>query len=429
MWSNKIDIHTKLAIIYNRFNKLLNEAKVLETIVIKNILFNYNHKQAMQIDVNIFFYHNSIFKKIKEFAMHNKDENTISLENIFTLISFTTEEKLSLNIIIESKITGHLLPTLTRLTEISYVCFIYHYLCKLDNFVDNNYRVNKISIQTMITSMKEEFIERYKNIQIKKVYDNNNIEQYQNYILSSDEENIIPTGIEQLDEILNGGYHLNDLIIFAARPGVGKTMLCIDLFSKNISHLKAENKKCLYVSPDMNIRHLYQRVLQRIKLINKEEFISLDIKQKIQELKKIPLIVSESLIFEDILETIEYYKNLISILIIDYIQLIRFSSIEKSFNKNEVIERIIIKLKIICRKYNILLILVSQLNREAEKRKDGEFILSDLRDSGSLEQEADIVLFLKKKDRNELEIHIAKNRNGSTGIIEATIDYNNYLIK
>ena len=122
------------------------------------------------------------------------------------------------------------------------------------------------------------------------------------------------------------------------------------------------------------------------------------------------------------IKTFIFEQNQIGLIIIDYLQLIKTSNFKNETRVQE-LSQITRSLKKIAREFNIPIIGLSQLSRSVENRVDKKPILSDLRESGSIEQDADLVLMLSKLNQSKLmEINIAKQRNGPLGTIELKFD-------
>lgn len=220
----------------------------------------------------------------------------------------------------------------------------------------------------------------------------------------------IKTNIEKLDEIIRGFFN-TQLIVIAARPGKGKSSLALQI---------AENLKdnALYFSLEMNRRELYARILSRYseveswkimaKKLNDDEMKRImGVHAKISPETKIKVfdkISDVNLIINEIKKSAR--KGKLKSVFIDYLQLIKGA---KGENQNLKIGYITGKLKNLSMELEIPIILLSQLSRGNEK-ESREPQLSDLRESGNIEQDADVVIFI-----HEGEFIIAKNRNGKTG--------------
>jgi replicative DNA helicase len=239
----------------------------------------------------------------------------------------------------------------------------------------------------------------------------------------------IETPIEKLTKS-SGGWRNGELIILAARPGMGKTAFCL------ASALKAgkNNHPTLIFSLEMSKEHLTNRILAMESGIESQRFthLGLDLSgltsanEAKERLKNLPLLIDDSgsLTIEDIIIKSKRLKakNNIELIIVDYLQLI--SSVGD--NREQQVSKISRSLKILAKDLDVPIIALSQLSRAVETRPDRRPRLSDLRDSGAIEQDADVVIFLFRPEyygifkweeyynyaptTNEAEYIIAKNR-------------------
>ena len=244
----------------------------------------------------------------------------------------------------------------------------------------------------------------------------------------------IPTGFKKFDQITNGLQN-SDLILLAARPGVGKTSLAMNIINFTaINH----SKSCAIFSLEMPLVQLVQRSLCGIACVSMQKALSGNLSedewrrlwQANKQLSEAKLYVDDSSLNTpmDILSKCRRLKREkgLDLVMIDYLQLMRSGL--KQDNRVLEIADITRNLKIAAKELNVPIILLSQLSRTVETRKDHRPMLSDLRDSGAIEQDADIVLFIYKPDMyndvvNEdgegiCEIEIAKHRNGATGRVK-----------
>lgn len=246
-----------------------------------------------------------------------------------------------------------------------------------------------------------------------------------------------PSGFRDLDNKLSG-FQPSDLIILAARPSVGKTSLALD-FARNAA-VKHGIPVAIF-SLEMSKEQLVDRMLsaqsqvdswklRTAKLSLDEEFQRLQ--QGMHELMKAPIFVDDKAA-NSILNMRSTLRRLntdkpIGLVIVDYLQLM---STAKQYDSmvNQVTE-ISRSLKGLAKEFNVPVIALSQLSRAVEAR-GGKPRLSDLRDSGSIEQDADVVMFIHREDKygtedtgrkNIVEILIEKHRNGPTGMVELYFD-------
>lgn len=219
-----------------------------------------------------------------------------------------------------------------------------------------------------------------------------------------------------------GNMQENDFIVIAARPGVGKTGLAL-----NLCNQLSKKYKVLYFSMEMSKRQIYSRLLAITSGINMEyifkpktAYQNEKIKQYANELakQKIQIITTPQTVKSIRSKIIRECKKEHIIVFIDYVGLIEFN--KKYISIYERITDIVKELRNISLGYNCTIFLLSQLNRQSAM----EAKLSDLKDSGELEQAGTAVLLLSKEDSeaitNEetMKLNIAKNRYGPTGIIE-----------
>ncbi|MFW6145441.1 MAG: replicative DNA helicase, partial [bacterium] len=241
--------------------------------------------------------------------------------------------------------------------------------------------------------------------------------------------NGIKTPLSDLTK-LTSGWQDSDLIILAGRPGMGKTAFALETIGKAV---KDDKWPCLF-SLEMSGRRLVDRVLIAESKVNAEKFasgyISVEEMEKIKEaaerLKQRKVIIDDrpALTFEQIRsKAIKMKKeNKCDLVIIDYIGLVDASKMKKGSREQEV-AAVSANSKALAKELNIPVIVLSQLNRRVEERSDKRPRLSDLRESGGIEQDADVVMFLYRASEygegepDEGEVIVAKHRNGKKGKI------------
>ncbi len=247
----------------------------------------------------------------------------------------------------------------------------------------------------------------------------------------------IPTGFRQFDKI-TGGLQNSDLIILAARPSVGKTAFALNLVS-NIIAKKTDDPKCVAIfSLEMPARQLVQRMMCSIGGVPMDEIKTAEIKgdgdtrlwKVTQKLSNSKVFVNDSSIITpaEIISQCrrlgaEYNNGRVDLVVVDYLQLM--TSGDKrggEANRQQEVANMSRLMKVMSRELNCPVILLSQMSRVSVQRKEKGVQLSDLRESGAIEQDADIVLFLSREieeDRKHSPIilTIAKHRNGECGQI------------
>ena len=242
----------------------------------------------------------------------------------------------------------------------------------------------------------------------------------------------VGTGYFELDEI-TGGFQETQLIILAARPSMGKTALALNVCEHVICELK---KGVLFVSLEMGELELVERLLSSrgrvdgYKLRTGKGLGTQDMAQlgrAYTELQTAPLFI-DSTPARNMLQITANARRLkmrqdIGLIVIDYIQLV--DADESRDSRQEQIAKISRRLKQLAKEMKIPVIALSQLNRAVENREDRRPRMADLRESGAIEQDADLVLLLHRPeyyDANDqpgvAELIIAKNRSGATGTVK-----------
>lgn len=245
----------------------------------------------------------------------------------------------------------------------------------------------------------------------------------------------VPTGYHELDK-MTAGLQPSDLIILAARPSMGKTS-----FAMNIAqHASLVEKTGVAVfSLEMSKEQLVMRLLSSVGRIDSQRIRTGKLKSEDwPKLTRAVGMLSESPIFIDdtpaisVLEMRAKVRRLasqheIGLIVVDYLQLMRGRSVE---NRTQEISEISRSLKALAKEHTVPVIALSQLNRGLESRTDKRPMMSDLRESGAIEQDADVICFIyrdevynKAEDNPEkgtAEIIIGKQRNGPTGTTKLT---------
>ncbi len=236
------------------------------------------------------------------------------------------------------------------------------------------------------------------------------------------------SGFAQLDAVTNG-LNNSDLIIIAARPAMGKSAFALNIA---VNMCKSSRKDVAVFSLEMGKEQLVTRMLSSEALVNNNALRSGKIEDKdwehlvraVDQLSSLPIYLDDGagITVPQMKAKLRRLNNL-GLVVIDYLQLME-SPNKHSSRVNEVSE-ITRQLKIMAKELNVPVIALSQLSRSSEKRDDKRPLLSDLRESGSIEQDADIILFLYRdayyqkdaSDKTVAECIVAKNRHGQTDTI------------
>ena len=240
----------------------------------------------------------------------------------------------------------------------------------------------------------------------------------------------IRTGFSAVDERI-GGLNKSDLILIAARPGMGKTSFALNI-AANVA-IKAKKKVAIF-SLEMSSEQLTTRMLSceacvesrrlRSGLLEGDDWTRLA--EAAQLLNKAPILIDDTagITIPEIKAKLRRIKDL-DLVIIDYLQLM--SSGRHTDNRVQEVSEMTRNLKLMAKELNVPVVVLSQLSRATESRQGHKPMLSDLRESGSIEQDADIVMFLYREsyyllqegqeapEQDTVECIVSKNRHGETG--------------
>ena len=408
---------------------VLSSEEAEENIIASIIVDQKNQKYIDQIDIKDFYYKPNIkiFELIKELR---QKEETI---DILTVKEYGVNQK---------KYDGmNLLNTLVNITDnLVTSANIEKHIQILKNFSMKRkiYTLSKTiceELQSMDitkdeTEIKNDVIDRYMklntvdknqekemtNVMVETVKD---IEQ--KYMKRDDLR--YKTGYLELDRIIEG-LHEQELSIIAARPGVGKTAFALQM----AEHIAKKGVFTYFVSLEMSEKQLGNRIIAReaeidshvlrMGWLNDNDFLKIG--TVASKISKIPMIIDANITtiqeIENRANELKQDKEL-GLIVIDYLQLLKSKT--KFTSREQEVADISRRLKLLSKKLDIPIVALCQLNRETEKRRRP--ILADLRESGSLEQDADNVLFLyveeEEKVKNRIinvDVIVAKQRNGPT---------------
>ncbi|MGH2457739.1 MAG: replicative DNA helicase [Chloroflexota bacterium] len=238
----------------------------------------------------------------------------------------------------------------------------------------------------------------------------------------------IPSGFHDLDQ-MTGGLHASDLLIIAGRPGVGKTGFALSIVRNAATRFNAASA---IFSLEMSTEQLVQRLLcmeaavdsQRIRTGFIDEFEWRRISEAFGVLSDAPIFIddSASISTSELRMKARRLKaeHDLKLIVVDYLQLMQGRGLE---NRVQEVSEISRSLKALARELDLPVIALSQLSRAVESRQDHRPVLSDLRESGSIEQDADIVMFIHREElynpntdrKNIADVILAKHRNGPVG--------------
>jgi replicative DNA helicase len=325
--------------------------------------------------------------------------------------------------------------------------FLRRSLIKIGYEVINSAYVTNIPLESILATLESNVFNITNQIKIQKI--TSSAELFSQIFLELKQKALKPSlsgissGFFDLDSFTQG-FQKSDLIIIAGRPSMGKTALALNI-SSNI--IKNSNLPVLFFSLEMSKEQLTYRLLTnetditnlRLKTGNlyKDDWVKLN--STIKNLSALPFFIDDTSnpSIQDIrskIKKILFEQNQIGLIVIDYLQLMQNGKF-KTDNRAQELSQITRSLKILAREFSVPIIALSQLSRNVESRVNKRPILSDLRESGSIEQDADLVLMLYRESYynstelseninsiDSVELIIAKQRNGPVGTIDLNFD-------
>jgi replicative DNA helicase len=248
----------------------------------------------------------------------------------------------------------------------------------------------------------------------------------------------LKVGFSRLDAITQG-FQPGNLIILAARPGIGKTALALNWLLRSSLYHQAS---AAFFSLEMSKEEVFNRLLSAHCAVNLkaaaaggfDEHIQARLLKSRDALLELPLYINDQagITVREITAMVDRHlsqsNNKLDLLIVDYLQLMSSPESSRAAKQSEAVRigEISRGFKLLAKDHGIPVVVLSQLNREVEHRQGGRPQLSDLRDSGAIEQDADMVMFIHRKmapsqegadDDRQAELIIAKHRNGPVGSV------------
>jgi len=435
------------------------EQTILGSILVSNEIYD----EITDINEDSFF--NPVNKKIYT-IIHNLMQKGL-LANPITLKNFFSNED-ELNEIGGSEYLVKLTKFSTSKLQIKYYANLLHDLKIRRNLIDISRETldeslnknSEINAEQIIENAEKKLFDIAERGKFNKSYIEFKEALTQTILMASsaykNDEGIVgvPSGLKDLDDRL-GGLHKQDLIIIAGRPSMGKTALATNIAFNAAKNLIAKEKKSsiIFFSLEMSSEQLSTRILSeqsRIKSndirrgkINQDDFEKFIETSK--NLENLPLFIDDTpaITISTLSNRARRIKRLhnLDLIIVDYIQLMRAGSYRNEGRVQEVAE-ITQGLKALAKELDVPILALSQLSRAVEQRDDKKPQLSDLRESGSIEQDADVVMFVYREEyylekleprvgtaehvewqekmnlvHNLAELIIGKQRHGPTGVI------------
>ena len=435
------------------------EQTVLGSILVSNEIYDEI------TDINEDFFYNPINKKI--FKVINNLMQKGLLANPITLKNFFSNEN-ELNEIGGSEYLIKLTKFSTSKLQIKYYTNLLHDLKIRRNLIEISKQIledsanknSEINSEQIIEGAEKKLFDIAERGKFNKSYIEFKEALVQTIAMASsaykNEEGIVgvPSGLKDLDDRL-GGLHKQDLIIIAGRPSMGKTALATNIAfnAAKIIRNREKNSSIIFFSLEMSSEQLSTRILSeqaRIKSndirrgkINQEDFEKFIETSK--SLENLPLFIDDTpaITISTLSNRARRIKRLhgLELIVVDYIQLMKSGNYRNDGRVQEIAE-ITQGLKALAKELDVPILALSQLSRAVEQRDDKKPQLSDLRESGSIEQDADVVMFVYREEyylekleprvgtaehvewqekmnlvHNLAELIIGKQRHGPTGII------------
>ena len=430
--------------------KYLPHNYVAEKIILSSLLISSEASEVVfrSVKVETFYFqnHQELYKTIIEMYT-----NQISID-IITLTTFlqdkgTLDKVGGIQFLID--LINHV-PNLIYLEQyinLVHDKFLRRSIIKLGYEIINSAYITNIPLETILNDLEFHVFNLTNEIKTQKIA--SSAELLSKIFLDLKKKSLNPclsgisSGFYDLDSFTQG-FQKADLIVLAARPSMGKTALALNI---GLNIIKNLNLPVLFFSLEMSKEQLTYRLLMHETNINsnrlktgnlyKDDWFTLN--TIIQQLSGFPLFIDDTpnLSIQDIKSKIKkviFEQTQIGLIVIDYLQLMQNTKFSTS-NRTQELSQITRSLKNIAREFKVPIIALSQLSRNVESRTNKRPILSDLRESGSIEQDADLVLMLYRdsyyssmttptieNQKNIVELIIAKQRNGPIGTVELEFD-------
>lgn len=450
----------------NSFDKVNNKVLIdnslphnflAEKMILSCMIFNSEVIEIIQpnLTVDTFYFknHQELYQSLLKM-----DTSELSID-IVTLTIFLQDNGLlskigGIKVLLD---IGNQTPTFSYLNEYIRIVkekFLKRCLIKFGYKIINSGYITNQSLENMLTKIEQELFDLTNQTRPTKI---TSTAQILNELFLELKENFLnpalpglPSGFSSLDE-LTQGFQKSDLIIIAGRPSMGKTALGLNIA---LNSIKLSKLPILFCSLEMSKEQILYRLLStetgidQMKLrsgkLTQTNWIKLNKIMRI--LAKLPFFIDDTsnLSIQEIrskIKTVILEQSQIGLVIIDYLQLMQSFDFKEG-NRVQELSHITRSLKTLAKEFNIPIIALSQLSRNVDNRINQRPILSDLRESGSIEQDADLVLLLSRSKLNYspntslqdqvtlpilIDLIIAKHRNGPIGTVK--LKFNEHQIK
>ncbi len=395
--------------------------------------------------------HKVIFKAIKLLLNQNKPVDILTLEQ--TLKEQNVINDISLDYLADIAKNTPTAANIEAYADIVQRAYKVRLIASLGKSLQ--YEAQAITSQDKLDELIEKAEKYLTDISLDKANADTNVDiddvftkmldRMMNNAMACSEVTGVSYGLTELNKLTAGGQN-GELTVLAARPSMGKTALSLTFLLGALNHKQEQTVQ--YYSLEMPAIQLAERLtamtgrlpLNRIKQPKDlDDFEYAKIGESVSKIKKL---MAKRLIIDDTSSmTISMLRSRIrrnvrkfgvpSMILVDYLQLLSDPKMKQAGNRHNEISEIVRNLKAIAKEINCPVVALSQLNRSLENRQNKRPLLSDLRESGTIEEAADVILFIYRDDYyrqddseldNRAEIIIAKNRNGSTGTVIAQFE-------
>lgn len=411
------------------------EQSVLGSIIIDPECFD-DVAQIVKVDDFYLEIHREIYSAMMDFKMQSKPVDVITLVNSLVSNGVYEDEGSARAYI---KLLVDIIPSSANVKDYAKIVFdksVLRRLIEAADLIQKDAYAEGDKVENIVDVAEKRIFEIASNnekrdfVHIRDVIVQtyNHLSELQND--DSDEKLGLKTGYSDLDKVIVG-FGKGDLVIVGARPGVGKTSFCLNLAT---SVAKKSGKSVCIFSLEMSNEQLVSRIIASEALVDSKKLRTGKLEPRDWDnIANAASTLSETNIYIDDTTNIAItamkaklrrIKNL-GLVVVDYLQLMESEKGRKDGSRVNEIGEISRGLKIMAKELNVPVITCSQLSRGTEKEKERKPMLSDLRDSGSIEQDADMVIFLSRDyygndpdKANLVDVIVAKNRHGELGTVQ-----------